>query len=225
MQTSTGLTQKGERTREHIFTTALQLFTTRGYHETTMRDIAAAADCSLGLTYRYFARKEDLVLALYRQMAQDLEAQVMALPASSLATRFVHIMRARITQMSPYREVFRAILGASMSPDNELGILGTYTADVRSQAVNAFLVLVTESVDPPREHQAHDLATVLYTAYLCLLLFWLYDRTPHYRATEEMLTITGDMLGIGRRLLRLPASAGVLARLARALEPIFGPWS
>lgn len=190
-----------------------------------MRDIAASADCSLGLTYRYFARKEDLVLALYRQMAHDLASQVAALPPGSLSTRFVRIMRTRIEQMHPYREVFRAILGASMSPDNELGILGTNTADVRMQALNAFLTLVTESTDPPREHQKHDLATVLYTAYLCLLLFWLYDRTPNFRATEELLRITGDMLGLGRRLLRLPAFADALGRLARAIEPIFGPWN
>ena len=71
--TNTRLTAKGERTREHILNHALRLFIDRGYDETTMRDIAAAADCSLGLTYRYFARKEDLVLALYRRLAEEQE--------------------------------------------------------------------------------------------------------------------------------------------------------
>src|SRR5687767_7188220 len=90
------LTPKGERTRELILDTALGLFVEKGYDATTMRDIAAAADCSLGLTYRYFARKEDLVLSLYRRLAQELEAEVRALPAAPLANRFEQAMRAKI---------------------------------------------------------------------------------------------------------------------------------
>lgn len=222
--TPAGLTPKGERTREHIFDTALNLFISKGYNETTMRDIAASAECSLGLTYRYFARKEDLVLALYRRMAEDLEVQVQALPTGPLASRFEQIMRMRIAQMQPYREIFRAILGASVSPDNELGVLGKHTADVRIQAGQAFLVLVTASTDAPAEHQTRDLVTVLYAAYLSLLLFWLYDCTPNYRATEELLGFTSDMLSLGRRLLRFPFTTRALMRLTRALEPIFGPW-
>ena len=64
MQRTTTLTPKGERTREHLLDTALRLFTSAGYEATTMRDIAAAAECSLGLAYRYFASKEEFVLAL-----------------------------------------------------------------------------------------------------------------------------------------------------------------
>ena len=73
-------TGKAQRTREHILETALELFARKGYAETTMRDIAAEADCSLGLAYRYFARKEEMVLALYERLATELEEEVAALP-------------------------------------------------------------------------------------------------------------------------------------------------
>jgi AcrR family transcriptional regulator len=65
------LTPKAVQTRLHILDTALELFATQGYDATTMREIAAAADCSLGLAYRYFASKEEMVLALYGRMALD----------------------------------------------------------------------------------------------------------------------------------------------------------
>ena len=63
--------KKSEQTREHILETALDLFAEKGYAETTMRDIAGAADCSLGLAYRYFARKEEFILALYERMTNE----------------------------------------------------------------------------------------------------------------------------------------------------------
>ena len=62
---------KSHETRERIVLAALGLFETKGYDEATMRDIAKEAGVSLGLTYRYFARKEELVLALYEQLAQQ----------------------------------------------------------------------------------------------------------------------------------------------------------
>jgi AcrR family transcriptional regulator len=101
-QTNAKLTTKGEGTREHILEHALRLFIDQGYNETTMRDIAAAADCSLGLTYRYFARKEDLVLALYRRLAEEHEAYVLALPPAPLADCFVQVLQAKIAQIEPF---------------------------------------------------------------------------------------------------------------------------
>src|SRR5437867_10636423 len=88
MQHTTALTPKGERTREHLLDTALTLFTTEGYETTTMRDIAAAADCSLGLAYRYFASKEEFILALYGRMEREFAAYVDTLPPGPLAARF-----------------------------------------------------------------------------------------------------------------------------------------
>lgn len=217
------LTRKGEQTRDHILDTALDLFISKGYHLTTMRDIAAAAECSLGLTYRYFARKEDLVLALYRRLAEKLASHVQALPPAPLATRFRQIMRIRLAQISPYRELFTAILGAVLSPQNELGVLGTHTVDVRTQEQNAFRLIITGATDAPGEGQARDLAIVLYAAQLCLLLFWFYDHSSGSRNTEALLELACDMLGLMRRLLRLPPLANALTRLARTIEPVFKP--
>lgn len=83
---------KSQQTREHILETALKLFAEKGYAETTMRDIAGAADCSLGLAYRYFARKEEFILALYERLTDELEEEVSRLPPAPLARRFASEM-------------------------------------------------------------------------------------------------------------------------------------
>jgi AcrR family transcriptional regulator len=223
MTTSGRLTPKGERTREHILDTALDLFISKGYHDTTMRDIATTAECSIGLTYRYFERKEDLVLALYRRLAQELETHVQTLPPERLAVRFHQVMQIRLAQIQPYRELFQSILGAAMSPQNELGILGTRTGDVRLREQNAFVLVVGDASDAPRTEQVEDVAMVLYAAHMCLLLFWFYDHSEDNRATTELLALSGDMLGLLRRMLRLPPLASMVTRLSHAITPVFRP--
>src|SRR5215468_10212410 len=68
-----GLTRKAVLTRQRIVETALRLFAAKGYEQTTMRDIAKETGCALGLAYRYFASKEELVLELYRWLVVQLE--------------------------------------------------------------------------------------------------------------------------------------------------------
>src|ERR1700722_10103349 len=82
------LTPKGEIARERLLECALRLFGSQGYEETTMRDIAAEAGYSPGLTYRYFTGKEELVMMLYRHLAEELDSYARSLPPVSLAERF-----------------------------------------------------------------------------------------------------------------------------------------
>jgi AcrR family transcriptional regulator len=50
--------------REDILQASLQLFAARGFHGTSMRDIARQADIAEGLIYHYFASKRDLFRAI-----------------------------------------------------------------------------------------------------------------------------------------------------------------
>jgi len=221
-QTTTRLTTKGERTREHILDHALRLFIDRGYDATTMRDIAVAADCSLGLAYRYFARKEDLVLELYRRLAEEQEAYVLALPPAPLADRFVRVLQAKIAQLEPYRNAIGALFGAALTPQSGIAVLGAETSDIRIRMERMFLAMITGATDAPRERQARQLATVLYTLELALVLFWVHDRSPEHRATTDLLKLAHDGIALVRPVLRFPPVAKGLARLAQALGPVFG---
>ncbi len=64
-----------ELTRQRLIKTALELFTTRGYHDTTTAQIAKKAGIAEGTIYRHFASKQQLVNELYRA-AQRWAAQV-----------------------------------------------------------------------------------------------------------------------------------------------------
>ncbi len=53
-----------EKRQEQIIITALENFANRGYHRTSISDIAKAAGISKGLMYNYFDSKEDLLIAV-----------------------------------------------------------------------------------------------------------------------------------------------------------------
>jgi AcrR family transcriptional regulator len=53
--------------REDIMQASLHLFAERGFHGTSMRDIAREADLTEGLIYHYFASKRDLFRAIIEE--------------------------------------------------------------------------------------------------------------------------------------------------------------
>ena len=55
-----------ELTRARLIRTALELFTTLGYHDTTTAQIAKKAGIAEGTIYRHFTSKQQLVNELYR---------------------------------------------------------------------------------------------------------------------------------------------------------------
>jgi AcrR family transcriptional regulator len=219
MQAPTPPATKGERTREHIFTTALALFSEKGYDATTMRDIAQGADCSLGLTYRYFDRKEELILEIYNRMTVDLAEDVENMPPSNLADQFVTVMRAHLGRIGQYRGALIGAVGTMLTPTSPVAVLGEKTEEIRKIGMGAFLRLVQTTTDAPNAKQEKDVA--LLVMHFGLLLYWFYDRTPNQRATEELLGLARDLLSWGRRVLRVPPVSGIVSRVARLMAPVF----
>ncbi len=218
----TRLTPKAASTRQRILDTALRLFATKGYEGTSMRDIAAAAECSLGLAYRYFASKEDMVLELYLWLVARLEDEVRQLPAASIADRFRHLMAALLGEMAPHRLTLVALSGAALNPFSRAGVFGAEGAEVRHRARRAYLILVAEAKDAPRPAQVESLATLLYGVQLAVVLFWLQDLSSHAHKTTELLEFIHELFGRLRLLLRVPWIAQALARFVEIIGPMLG---
>ena len=68
--------QKRERTFEELIWAAERLFTERGFHASTVDEIALAAGYTKGAVYSNFASKEDLFFAVYERRAEKALAGI-----------------------------------------------------------------------------------------------------------------------------------------------------
>jgi TetR/AcrR family transcriptional regulator, repressor of fatR-cypB operon len=91
--------------REAILDAALTLFAERGFHGTSVPDIAKLAAVGAGTIYRYFEGKEALVNALYQHHKTELGQALLAGfdPSASPRASFHHFWNAAIgfAQKSP----------------------------------------------------------------------------------------------------------------------------
>ncbi|MCU0493238.1 MAG: TetR/AcrR family transcriptional regulator [Chloroflexaceae bacterium] len=93
-----------ERTQQ-LLEAAATCFARRGFHPTTMDEIAREAGVSAGLIYRHFASKEDLIAALVEQYYQAEQAYVAELGRqSSLTAALDQFLSPATGELSPRTE-------------------------------------------------------------------------------------------------------------------------
>ncbi|MPY63054.1 TetR family transcriptional regulator [Streptomyces spongiae] len=93
--TRSGLRErKKQRTRDALLRVALELFTTQGYEDTTVDEIAEGVDVSQRTFFRYFAGKEDAAFAV-QEIAH---------------TQFVAAVRERPLDEAPLEALRNAVL-------------------------------------------------------------------------------------------------------------------
>lgn len=103
--TITGLRErKKRRTRAMLVATAIELCDRQGFEQTTVEQIAAAADVSPRTFSRYFATKEEVVLALSADLVEAIAAQLSRQPrelTELAALRAAHLDMITATAAAP----------------------------------------------------------------------------------------------------------------------------
>lgn len=215
----TDLSPKGLQTRQHIYDTAIALFSEQGYDATTMREIASAADVSIGLTYRYFARKEDIVMALYCECVDELVVYMESLETGQLADRYHDVLKQMVNMLTPHRFAMMALFGVAMRPDSDISLMGTDNNPISKQLSNGYRQLVLGSQDTLREPKATQLGVVLYTFHMLILLFWLYDRSDEQASSYKLLNFVHELFKMLRPMFFLPMIPQAIAKLSQIVMP------
>ena len=83
--------QHRQLSREHILDAAEAVFARKGFHDATMREIAAAAEFSVGSMYSFFTDKDDVFVQIYvRRGAQFMAGMRDALDVPGPARASMH---------------------------------------------------------------------------------------------------------------------------------------
>jgi AcrR family transcriptional regulator len=197
-----GPTPQGEAARQKLYATALRLIGERGYEETTLRDIAQAAEVSVGLLYRYFPSKQAVVLAFYEELSAQYAAEAAKMPAGKWRERFSFALRTSMEVLAPHRTTLGALTSILVST-GENGLFSERTAFSRKRVMQVFVDAVADAGDAPGKLAA-PLGRLLYLMHLGVILWWLLDRSAKQRATAGLIALLERTLAPFALTLRLP---------------------
>jgi len=80
------IAEKKALKRESIIQTALQLFSTNGFHRTTIPDIANALKMSVGNLYNYFSSKDMLAKEIIKYTSEALGSEIKVINNMDIST-------------------------------------------------------------------------------------------------------------------------------------------
>jgi AcrR family transcriptional regulator len=198
-----GQTAQGAAAREHLYATAIRLIAQRGYEATTLRDIAKAADASVGLLYRYFPSKQAVIVALYDELSANFARRATSIETGKWRDRFVFALQTSLDVLQPHRVTIRALIPVLIG-DPDDGVFAAGTAFSRQRVQRVFEEAITGSTDAMKPPLDEALGRLLYLVHLAVLLWWLLDKTPKQRATTALVALTKQILPSAALTLRLP---------------------
>ncbi|WP_127497524.1 TetR family transcriptional regulator [Actinoplanes solisilvae] len=180
---------RGEQTRQLILETALRLFRERGYAETTMRVIAKEAGVAVGNAYYYFDSKEHLIQGFYdRNQAAHREAAEQILASETeLAPRLRGVLHAGIDVNEPYHSFAATLFKTAAEPTSPLSPFSRESSPAREAAIALFRDVVDGSTAKLDPELRKELPELLWLAWMGVVLFWVYDKSPGRRRTRRLI--------------------------------------
>lgn len=94
------------KTKDRILQAALQLFNVEGVGSVSIRDIARVLDMSHGNLQYHFKNTDEMILALYREVARQFDAMIQALDTQTTTPNVRMLTRQTFQLIYAYRFLF-----------------------------------------------------------------------------------------------------------------------
>lgn len=185
--------ERKRSTRAALLEQAQQSFASRGYDQTRIEDIAAAAGIAVGTCYNYFERKADLLIAIVLEADRDAISGAERIfdslpddPAQALIEIALHDSNHSLNALDKlsWRKVLAAILDA---PDSTFArVYAETTAELRSLMTRC----VTELQDRGSLRSDLNAVTVAQTVFAAKYMLFIDhindDLAPRERHEEDV---------------------------------------
>ena len=211
-------TTKGGETRQRIYDAALQLFRERGFEAATMRDVASAAEMSLGAAYHYFPSKDAIVLAYYDDVTAEHERRVLEQLQGTRAMRDrLRIpFHTKLDILADDRPLMGALLRFAGQPGHPLSFLGPTTRPMQLRNMAIFGEALRGANLPDDTRVLAPVA--LWAMHMGMLLYFIYDESPGQKRTRRLADGGVEMFLAGLRMAKLPVFRGMRRKTLDMLE-------
>jgi AcrR family transcriptional regulator len=185
--------RKKQRTREQIVEAAMALFADRGYHATTIADIAAAADVAPRTFFTYFPSKEAVV---FHNLDRDLDSLASALRDRLSGETAFDALRRWIDAMFDQwtTEEDEALLRKRLCREDEG--LANFQGGIMARIQELLLDAVADDLDEPQDALRPRLVTAAAIAALTSLEGTIHEQTEQRApaAKAEALAVLDDAI-------------------------------
>lgn len=166
--------RRKDEKRQRILHAAATVFSSKGYHNTTIKDIVDEAAVSVGSFYFYFSSKEDLFVELYRSIAKEFSevaTSVLDVENNPMLKNFTRVMTATLWMYEQKREIARIMLEAAVADPAFQKMDADRMADETAVMTGWFeRFQLHREVNIP---DAHIAALIYSGSYDCLVRDWL----------------------------------------------------
>ncbi len=150
--------KRSQETKQKLMQAAFAMYVKKGYHSTTVDDIAAEAELSTGIAYRYFKNKKDILLSSLSYAFENIKelADIEGADENTPMAEYLELVLCRFEALhEKYRDIHEELEGLRHTDD-----------DVRAlyqRIESAELGRLAESLSK-KLHQCDDLHERVYLA-------------------------------------------------------------
>lgn len=176
---STPATDHTEERRRQILRAAMSCFARRGFHPSTMQDISAEAQISVGLIYRYFESKDAVITAIATEHLEDLRGileQARRAPTLFDALSLISVCHC---EEQPHRlqAAFVADLFAESARNESVRALVRKVLSFFNEGVAELIAASEEAASAPPEFDPRKVAEIMVDAMRGLMMRAITDAT------------------------------------------------
>jgi AcrR family transcriptional regulator len=201
MSSNTSQERRHARAREEILESTTRAFARKGFHGTSIDEVAQEAGLSPSSLYRYFGGKEDLYRAVVDRLAKIILGPFRdpLLPTLPFHQRLEWLIRRQLSIVDEQRELFIAFASDRASMDWQLAGNQDPVGDAYGRWVAAFRELLEEGIADGslRSLDSWNVAYLVSGALSATVFRWLRGALPG--SLQEYVPVLLDMLlaGIG----------------------------
>lgn len=172
--------------RSRILDKAAEIFNSKGFEDSTTRDIALAAGLAAGTIFNYFPSKETLAMTMVSEaLVQGREDYLRRCTGGEdLAEELFLFVASGLRRLRPLRPFLGPVLERSLSPFPRKNVCqeGETARQEHLAAVQAILARHGFAEAPD-----YVAMTMYWSLYLGILAFWSNDTSPNQEASQALI--------------------------------------